>query len=177
MKSQPNRNYVSNDVVQTPVSLARALVAHFEPSGIVLEPCKGEGNILRFLPKGSPWCELSKGRDFFDWTKKVDWVFTNPPWSKIRPFLQHSLSIADDVVFLVTVNHLWTKARLRIIEDAGFGIQQIVLVDTPKSFPSSGFQLGAIHLTRGWQVSTAITRLDYPQPSGFPSLLVVRLSE
>ena len=149
MKSQPNRDYVSNDVVQTPLGLAQRIVEHFKPVGRILEPCKGEGNFLRFMP-GAEWCEISEGRDFLQWSGKVDWIVTNPPWSVIRPFLQHAMSVADDIVFLITVNHVWTKARIRDIQQAGFGIKEICLVEMPKEFPSSGFQLGAIHISRNW---------------------------
>lgn len=184
MHLQPNRNYVSNDDVQTPPELARRIVAHFRPRGRILEPCAGEGNFLRALqehaggasrrsgakasrrgpsslvlgrrssrvpPSRVHWCELKRGRDFFAWGKRVDWVVTNPPWSQFRAFLQHGMRWADHVVFLVTVNHLWTKARLRDIRAAGFGLKEILLVDTPASFPPLGFQLGAVHLARGWR--------------------------
>ena len=90
MKMQPNRNYKSDDIVMTPVGLSKALVAHFKPVGKGLEPCCGSGNILRFLDNAD-WCELGLGRDFFNYTDKVDYIFTNPPWSKIRQFLNHSM--------------------------------------------------------------------------------------
>lgn len=151
MRFQPNRDYVSNDVVQTPVALARRLVAHFQPNGKVLEPCRGEGNIYRFLPSGSDWCEISQGRDFLSWDKRVDWIITNPPWSQIRPFLTHAMKVSDNVVFLLTINHVWTKARIRDIQDAGFAIKEICLCEMPKEFPQSGFQLGAVHVARGWK--------------------------
>lgn len=149
MKYQPNRNYKSDDVVQTPPALAKKLVEHFAPRGKILEPCKGEGNILKALPLATYWCEISEGRDFFKWDRKVKWVFTNPPWSQMRPFLLHSMKVSDHIMFLVTVNHFWTKARLRDIQENGFALREIVLLDTPKTFPSSGFQLGAVHLSRG----------------------------
>lgn len=148
MKSQPNRDYVSNDVVQTPVELAQRIVQHFRPQGRILEPCKGQGNFLRAMP-GAQWCEISEGRDFFDWHQPVDWIVTNPPWSEIRAFLRHSMTLADNIVFLMTVNHVWTKARIRDIQTAGFGLKEICLVEMPKNFPQSGFQLGAIHIKRG----------------------------
>lgn len=149
MKAQPNRNYVSNDVVQTPLELAGRIVKHFKPTGRMLEPCKGQGNFLQHMP-GADWCEISKGRDFFDWIHPVDWIITNPPWSLIRTFLQHSMNVSDNIVFLMTVNHVWTKARIRDIKQQGFGIKEICLVEMPKDFPQSGFQLGAIHLQKGW---------------------------
>ena len=154
MKSQANRNYKSNDEVMTPDSLAYEIIEHFLPSeilliGKMLEPCCGDGTFLKYM-QGSDWCEINKGRDFFDYNKKVDWIITNPPWSKIRKFLQHSMELSDNIVFLMTINHLWTKARLRDIKKARFGIKEIMLLDTPKEFPQMGFQLGAIHLQKGW---------------------------
>jgi len=150
VRLQPNRDYQSNDDVQTPPEVARQLVAHFKPEGRVLEPCKGDGNFLRFLPRRAEWCEIKEGRDFFAWKEPVDWIVTNPPWSQVRKFLQHAMTYANHVVFLLTINHIWTQARLRDIREAGFGIRQIVLVDMPANFPTSGFQLGAVHVARGW---------------------------
>jgi hypothetical protein len=157
MKSQPNRNYKSDDVVQTPPALAERLVAHFRPQGKVLEPCRGAGHIWQTLPADSFWCEIQEGRDFFQWQQSVDWIITNPPWSQIRPFLQHAMKLSDNVVFLLTINHLWTKARVRDVRDANFGMKEIVLIDMPRNFPQSGFQLGAVHLERGWRSGITIT--------------------
>jgi hypothetical protein len=150
MRLQPNRDYVSDDVVQTPLEMAQRLVEHFKPEGKILEPCCGAGNFLRFLPEAD-WCELKKGRDFMEWSQPVDWIITNPPWSKIRSFLQHSMLWADDIVFLLTINHIWTKARLRDIKESGFGLREICLLEMPSTFPQSGFQLGAVHIQRHWQ--------------------------
>ncbi len=164
MKSQPNRNYVSNDVVQTPPDIAKRLVKHFAPTGRVLEPCRGEGRIFKHLPKGSFWCEILKGRDFLEWKEPVDWIITNPPWSKIRVFLLQAMKVANDVVFLMTINHVWTKARIRDIQEQGFGIKEICLVEMPPEFPQSGFQLGAIHVSRGWQGPIAFSDISKPTP-------------
>ncbi|MSU72083.1 MAG: hypothetical protein EXS43_07035 [Opitutus sp.] len=157
MRSQPNRNYVSNDEVQTPPELARRLVKHFRPWGRILEPCRGDGNFLAALPRRTVWCEIKAGRDFFAWDRKVDWIITNPPWSEIRLFLQHAMRYSDHVVFLLTINHVWTRARVRDIRNAGFGIREIVLVDMPASFPQSGFQLGAVYVARGWKGKITLT--------------------
>ena len=158
MKYQPNRNYKSDDVVMTPSELAERLVKHFAPTGKGLEPCCGSGNILRCLDNAE-WCEITKGKDFFDFTDKVDYIFTNPPWSKIRAFLRHSMEVADNIYFLFTINHLWTKARLRDIKDSGFGIVEICVFDTPREFPQSGFQVGMIHLQKGYKGDIKLTEL------------------
>ena len=62
------------DRVYTPEWVARDMAWSFQPSGRVLEPCKGKGVFLRFLPDDTEWCEIDEGRDFFEWHEKVDWV-------------------------------------------------------------------------------------------------------
>lgn len=160
MKSQPNRNYVSNDDIETPTWLARALVDYFKPTGRILEPCCASGRIFDLLPANSDWCEIKKGRDFLlDELREFDWIITNPPWSQIRAFLRRSMAVASDVVFLMTINHVWTKARLRDVEAAGFGLKTILLVPTPTEFPQTGFQLGAVHVSRGWKGMIQLDRI------------------
>lgn len=161
MRFQPNRDYVSNDDVMTPKSLCDILYYHLSPNGVILEPCRGSGNFYSFFPEGSPWCEIKEGKDFFDYNEKVDWIITNPPWSLIGKFLVHSMEIADHVCFVATINHLWTKARIRNIKNNGFGIKEIILFDQPKNFPQSGFQLGMFHLERRYKGSTSIWDLEY----------------
>jgi hypothetical protein len=159
MRYQPNRNYSSNDDIQTPRALSLALIEMLQPTGRILEPCAGEGAFFDTLPLGTDWCEIKRGRDFFQCQSRVDWIVTNPPWSQVRAFLRHSFMLADHVAFLVTVNHAWTRARLRDMRQAGFGIEQIILVETPCSFPPSGFQLGMVVYARGHVGSIRISEL------------------
>lgn len=151
MKSQPLPKTKTNDIVMTPRELTKKLVEYFNPQGKVLEPCCGTGNFLEYLPKDSLWCEITKGRDFFQFNQKVDWIFTNPPYSIFRRFLQHSMKVSDNICVLITINHIWTKARIRDIKENGFGIKEILMIDTPKDFPQSGFQYGMVHLRRGYK--------------------------
>lgn len=157
MKLQPNRDYISNDMIMTPKPLAHRIISHFQPTGIILEPCKGTGNFYTLFPNNSPWCEITEGKDFFTFWEKTDWIITNPPWSKMRAFLEHSMEVAENVVFLMTINHLWTKARLRDIDKNNFGIKEIILIDTPRTFPQTGFQLGVVHLQRGYRGDILLT--------------------
>jgi len=153
MRYQPSKDYKSNDAVMTPFELAEKLVKHFNPSGKGLEPCRGTGNIYRaLLAHGSgaaDWCEITEGKDFLEYDKRADFVFTNPPWSKLKEFLTQSMRITDNIYFLITINHLWTKARQKLIKANGFYIKEVCLFDTPKGFPQSGFQVGMAHITKG----------------------------
>ena len=138
-----------NDVVMTPEPLAKWIVEYFQPSGKLLEPCCGDGAFLKHM-KGADWCELSKGKDFFDYDKTADWVITNPPFSKIRKFLQHLYKLeVKNIVFLCPTNHIMgVKARLNDMFEAGYVIKEIIFIDTPKEFPQSGFQWSVNHIIR-----------------------------
>jgi hypothetical protein len=144
----------------TPLSLAEAIVNHFKPYGKTLEPCKGSGSFFKFLPNAD-WCEITEGRDFLNYDGKVEFIITNPPWSKIRPFLNKAMQVANNVIFLMTINHVWTKARLRDVKENNFGIKEIHLCPTPKSFPQMGFQLGAIHFQRNWLSSIILSETTW----------------
>ena len=73
------------------------------------------------------------------------------------------MELADDIYFLFTVNHLWTKARLRDIKSNNFGIVEICIFDTPKDFPQSGFQCGMVHLQRGYTGEIIFSELEAPK--------------
>ena len=152
IRSQPS----GNDNVQTPLRLA--LSAALQPSGTILEPCSGDGHIVRALrPFGVvAWCEITRGRDFFAWTEHVDWCVGNPPWSRYRAFLAHALGVADHVAFVSTLNHLWTTSRRELVRRACFGLEKIIEFDAPREWPSTGFQLGMVLLTRGYHGPCAV---------------------
>ena len=94
-----NENLTANDVVYTPREIARQMIAFYtgnlvrefgpEVGGIsqikhdvVLDPCRGDGSFYDQYPDycTKDWCEITDGRDFFDWDKRVDWIITNPPF-------------------------------------------------------------------------------------------------
>jgi hypothetical protein len=145
-----------NDKVMTPIYLCQKIVNHFKPKGKILEPCCGSGNFLRVMPQAD-WCEIDKGKDFLQIESKYDWIITNPPYSKYREFLIKSMLIADNIVFLIPLVHIWTKARLRIMMENKFGIKEIYCVDTPKEFPQMGFQFGCVYYKKNY-VSKTITQ-------------------
>lgn len=134
-----------NDRIYTPDYLAKHIVEHFKPIGKILEPCCGDGAFLKYMPTAE-WCEIEKGKDFFEYNKKVDWIITNPPYSKYRDFLRHSFELANNVIFLQFVNAFFMKARVRLMKGYGFEIKEILYLDTPpKPWVQSGFQVGCIY--------------------------------
>lgn len=148
--SRPLAPTGGNDCVWTPPYLAKYIVEHFKPSGRILEPCRGIGSFTDQMP-GCDWCEISEGRDFFAVEDHWDWIVTNPPWSKFRPFLRKAMQVSDNVVFLALLNAWFMKARVRDMREAGFGLVEALMIETPpKPWPQTGFQLAAVHAKRGY---------------------------
>lgn len=143
----------------TPDWLAADILAHFPITGIYLDPCKGNGAFYNQAnAEIKDWCELEEGRDFLEYKGHADWIVTNPPWSKMRSFLVKGMEVADNVVYLTTINHYTTKRRMADIVQMGFGIKEIFCVPTPsKPWPALGFQLGAVHLQKSYTGDTKIT--------------------
>ena len=130
------------------------------PDGTILEPCKGTGNFLKYLPKDRTiYCERDENIPFETFTGKVNWIITNPPFSKMRLFLQLSFKCSNHVCFVMTINHVFTKARIRDMKENNFGLKEILYIDTPKEFPQMGFQFGIVHYERNYKGATMIKDL------------------
>ena len=148
----PPTNSPEKDLVMTPEYLAVEIINHFAPTGVILDPSRGTGAFYDNFPgDNNVWCELGEGKDFLTYTDKVDWIITNPPWSKIQQFLLHGMEISDNIVYLTTINHYTTKRRIREMRQHNFAIKEIYCVPTPKNpWPQLGFQLAAVHTQRGY---------------------------
>lgn len=140
-----------SDVHFTRVDIAEIVVRHFNPKGTCLEPFKGAGAFLTWLPAGSPWCELTEGRDFFAFTEKVDWIITNPPFSNLTQVFEHAFKIADNCVFLIPISKYWSSApRLELARGYG-GLAEILHMGRGRSIGFDiGFPFAAMHFKRGY---------------------------
>jgi hypothetical protein len=152
------------DNVATPYALARLIVEYYKPRGRVLDPCRGEAQpfykaLLRQPRCIVDWCEIAEGRDFLRYDQHVDWIITNPPWSKIFTFVKHAMTISDNIVFLCSLQSLTLRARMTAMRDARFGLKEALLLPhPPKPWPASGFQLVAMHVRRGYTGPLALTQ-------------------
>ena len=146
--------------VMTPDGLAADIVAHFRPAGRVCEPCKGDGAFLRAMP-GADWFEIVEGRDFLTAAGRWDWIVTNPPWRDLGPFLDKAMECADNVVFLAWASAWFTKYRQRRLHEEGFGMVEMLCMDTPmvEPWPDSGFILCATWIRKGWTGSMKVSYL------------------
>ena len=144
------REHDPSDVVYTPDWCARDMLDWFRPSGKVLDPCKGGGAFFDKMPSGAEWCEIREGRDFFEWRDPVDWIVSNPPYSNFRVFLNHSFTVADNIVYLVPVKNVFSAyGMLKEVKEYG-GIAGIRFYGggARVNFPM-GNAIGAVHFKRG----------------------------
>lgn len=161
VKSQVRRDARwRSDVVYTPDWVVDDMLTHFAPSGRVLDPCSGDGAFLDKIP-GADWCEITKGRDFFQWAEPVDWVIGNPPYSITREWFKHSYQIADNVCYLLPVRNVFSAYGFLREVDAYGGIVAVRVYGTGNrlGFPM-GNAIGAVHLQRDYRADTQFTFYD-----------------
>jgi len=130
IKEIPHRNK-PNDVILTPKKLAIDMInlCNIKETDNVLDCSLGEGIFYNNYPKcKKDWCEITKGRDFFEYTKgkKYDWIIGNPPYSIWSKWLKHTCKITDKFCYIFGVYNL-TPPRVDEILKMGFGITSITL--------------------------------------------------
>jgi hypothetical protein len=143
--------------------VAKDMVEHFRPAGSVLEPCKGAGVFMEFLPSDAEWCEITSRRDFFGWTKPVDWVVGNPPFSLMRKWFLHSYEVADNILYLIPAWKFFCSFGLISATRKFGGLRSIRFYGTGGSigFPM-GNAVGAFHVQKGYRGRTEFTFAQKP---------------
>lgn len=159
---QPNRTgkATKNDEIMTKPETAKWIVDYFNPSGKILDPCRGEGAFYNAMDeKQREWCEIKENKDFFDYEKFVNWIITNPPYSIFDNFLLHSFKVANNVVLFCPLQKVFKSKKLdQEIYKYG-GVREVVNMGSggQHGFPF-GFVVGAIHYQRGYRGDIKYTR-------------------
>lgn len=101
-----------NDLYPTPMSIITAILDHWQPPRQVWEPCAGDGRFARALVKagalGTYQEDLTTGSDFFSHHRaRLPTLVTNPPFGKIRQFIDHAFAIGVKKMVLVCPERLW----------------------------------------------------------------------
>jgi len=136
-KANKTGKATATDTVMTPIHIAEKIVKHFNPTGKLLEPARGTGNFHNLMQ--GEWCEITEGRDFFDYKEKVDWIITNPPYSIYDQFLEHCFEVADNVVLLVPIQKAFKSLKNQRLVDSYGGLKEIVILG---SGGACGFAFG-----------------------------------
>lgn len=155
-KFNTSKKHVKSDVVYTPDHIASAIVERYKPIGRVLDPCAGNHAFSQHIPD-CLWCEIARGRDFFGWSEKVDWIIGNPPYSILNTWLEHSFTLANDIVYLLPIAKVFSsRHRLSVIDDYG-GMVEIWAPWTGRAVGFDfGWACGAVHFQKGYKGKTSI---------------------
>ena len=134
---------VPNDNFVTPELLVRNLVrlVPFEPGDMVLDPAFGTGAFYRNFPDyvKKDWCEASFGKDFLKYIEPVEWIVTNPPYSNLDVWWNHTTLLAGKgFAFLLGFTNI-TPRRIEMANKAGFGLTQIHLCKVFEWYGISAF--------------------------------------
>lgn len=152
--TKANRTNITtaSDYVMTPAPIAQLIISYFKPIGFCLEPAKGTGNFFNFLPDPKDWCEITEGKDFFNYNIHVDWIITNPPYSIYNKFLTHCFDIADNVVLLTPIAKAFKSMAIEKLVDEYGGLKEILLLGSgTKCGFAFGFPTGCLYYKRDYK--------------------------
>ena len=147
----------TNDVVYTPNHVSKQIIEHLKPTGLCLDPCKGDGAFFQYLPAGSEYCELQEDIDFLLYDKNVDWIIGNPPYSIFESFLKKSFELSNNVSFLVPTNKVFQRQLIMDMINNYGGIKSIIIYGSGSliGFPF-GFSVGNFHFQKGYKGQTQL---------------------
>lgn len=103
---------IENDFYPTPHSIVQLLANYTDwTAPFVWEPCAGDGRLVEALQARLfkvIATDISQGQDFFDFKEApCPHLMTNPPFKKIRPFIDHAFAIGVERMVLVCPERLW----------------------------------------------------------------------
>lgn len=131
---------VANDVIYTPKIVALKLIemCELKEGDTVLDPCFGGGVFYDNLPDNVAkyWCEIDKGKNFFDFNERVNCIVGNPPFSLWNEWLEHTMKLTDKFGYIMG-NYNLSARRLNIILQNGYGITKMHLINIQWYFGTS----------------------------------------
>ena len=106
----------TNDFYPPPHAIIKALLdrLNWKPTQ-VWEPCAGDGRFVQALIKRSHTVvagDIEEGQDFFQYrAAPVKTLITNPPFRKMRAFIDHAFEIGVERMALVCAERLWACGK------------------------------------------------------------------
>lgn len=134
----------TNDELYTPISLSKILIENIpiKENDSCFDPFYGTGSFFNNfnLNDDNDYTEINLGKDFFRYTKKHDWVISNPPFSQLTKVFEHTLMISKVGFAYILPSYSLSCNRLKIASDSGFHLNKIIHFKNPKEW-RLGFQM------------------------------------
>jgi len=127
---------VANDVWSTPVEIVKAQVGHVE--SVVgrgdykwVDPFRHTGRYYNNYPVDveKDWCEITQGRDAFEYDYKDAVVVSNPPYSILSKLLEKMSGDKAKVISFLILSHAVTAPRIEKMENAGYQLQGLTYIN------------------------------------------------
>ena len=119
-----------NDKIYTPLDLSKDCISIIDinDDDILLDPFYGEGSFYNNYPIKNVkyWCEIEKKKDFFEYNNEVDWIISNPPFSKMNDVLKHCCKICKKGFGLIMLCTALTIKRIKLCSSLNFTIEKIM---------------------------------------------------
>lgn len=151
-----------NDKCMTPKNIAEKLVQllPIEPCDLCLDPFAGTGVFYNAFPSyRKDWCEIDRGRDFFDYQESTCCIISNPPYSILDAVLDHSFELAYNVVYLVPLSKIFSSMqRIRKCQKYG-NIKKIWILSASKCGFPFGFPAAFVWWQKDYRGKTDIVEL------------------
>lgn len=101
-----------NDLYPTPDSIIAEIVRRWKPRARrIWEPCYGDGRVAKALIQagyGVAWGDITTGQDFFSYAAPFEPALcTNPPFDRVREFIDHAFAIGVQEMCLVLPERIW----------------------------------------------------------------------
>jgi hypothetical protein len=123
---------VANDTIYTPKPIALKLIemCDLKAGDTVLDSSYGGGVFYENFPDyvSKDWCEIEKGRDFFEYNQNVDCIISNPPFSLFNKWVEHTTKLTDKIGLVLGMCCL-TPKRLNILLSQGFFMTKLHICD------------------------------------------------
>ncbi|MCP4852340.1 MAG: hypothetical protein GY900_11480 [Actinomycetia bacterium] len=185
MSSAPKGERRALDAYYTPDDLARVLVEQLPigPADYVLEPNVGGGAFARACgvrpgpvvvgvdidpnAAGFADCHAFECHDFLDTPAPkpdLNWVIGNPPFSLAREHVEHALTLAPNVAFLLRLAFLESADRLPFWQGDGSCLRKVWVLAERPSFTGGATDSAAYGFfwwSRHWQGASEIEVLSW----------------
>ena len=132
---------VPNDDFYTPNELVPKLIklVPIRKTDIICDNAYGKGVFYKNFPNVYIKHFCDKETDFLKWHTKQHWFITNPPYSDLDKWLEHSCKFAIKGFAYLFGLHNLTPKRIELCEKYGFYIRKIHLCKVFKWFGISAF--------------------------------------
>jgi len=136
----------AKDVFYTPLPLVKTHLEYIKEyvadGDVIFDGFYGTGNYYNMFSEIFPkntfdYTEITLGKDFFEYDKKIDVICSNPPYSILQKVLEKSVALNPHTIsYLIGVHNLTAK-RIEYMNQNGYYLTKVTFLKVFKWFGMS----------------------------------------